>query len=156
MTVAALLLGLSAAIVVAASKRDAQETAPTRAASAPMVTQAWARATVPGQSVGAAYMKIFSPTDTTLVKAETAVANTVEVHNMRHENGVMQMRVLGPLNIAAGTTIELALGGTHLMLLDLKKPLKAGETLQLKMTFAGSGKADTVLLVDLPIRLLGQ
>lgn len=75
---------------------------------------------------------------------------------MEHQNGVMRMRALGPLQVAAGTTVELAPGGTHLMLLGLNKPLKAGETLQLKMTFARAGQTTTVLVVDLPIRPVGQ
>lgn len=101
-------------------------------------------------------MKISSPTDVTLIKAETTVAKTVEVHGMDHQNGVMHMRALGSLQVASGTTVELAPGGTHLMLLGLNKPLKAGETLQLKMTFARAGQAATLLVVDLPIRPVGK
>lgn len=154
--IAALLLGLSAPVAAAANKSGEEGTSSARAVRLPTVTDAWARATMPGQSVGAAYMKISSPTNVTLVKAETAAAKTVEVHGMDHHNGVMRMRVLGPLEVAAGTTVDLAPGGMHLMLLGLRKPLKAGETLQLKMTFASAGQAKTVLVVDLPIRSPGQ
>lgn len=156
MTAAALLLGLSAVLASAANKSGEAGTSSARAAPVPAVTDAWARATVPGQPVGAAYMKISSPTDVTLIKAETTAAKSVEVHGMEHQNGVMRMRALGPLQVASGTTVELAPGGTHLMLLGLNKPLKAGETLQLKMTFARAGQAATLLVVDLPIRPVGK
>lgn len=155
-TIAVLLLSLCATFVSAAGKNDGQRNAPSRVTPAPTVTQAWVRATVPGQPVGAAYMKISSSTDATLIKVETPVAKAVEFHNMRHENGVMQMRALGSVNIAAGTTVDLAPGGMHLMLTDLKKPLIAGETIQLKMTFVGTVNTETVIVVELPIRPLGQ
>jgi periplasmic copper chaperone A len=156
MTTVALLLGLSAALVSAANDSGEAGALSARAARMPKVNDAWARATVPGQQVGAAYMKIYSSADVALLKAETIVAKSVEVHSMDHQNGVMRMRALGPLQIGAGTTVELAPGRTHFMLLGLKKPLKAGETLRLKLTFASADMVETVVFVDVPIRPLGQ
>jgi copper(I)-binding protein len=151
-----LLLGLSLFNAHAADKKDAQANASSRTTRLPAVSGAWARATVPGQSVGAAYMKIDSPFNATLIGIESDVSRSAEVHTMRHQNGVMQMRKLTKLDIRAGQRMELAPGGAHLMLLGLKKPLKAGETLQLNMTFVDIAGAKTIVPVSVPIRPLGQ
>lgn len=127
-------------------------------ASVPVITDPWARATVPGQPVGAIYMNIESPVNSTLLEAQIDVARAVEVHDMHQHEGVMQMREHGPLELPKGKLIELAPGGTHFMLLGLKRPLKVGETLQLKMTFGSSAsdKAQKTLLVNVPVRPFGQ
>ncbi|HCY62230.1 MAG TPA: hypothetical protein DHV59_05250 [Oxalobacteraceae bacterium] len=123
---------------------------------APVITDAWVRATVPGQPVGGAYMKIDSTTPATLVHVETAVAKEVQVHAMHMDNGVMKMREHGQLAIPAGKTVELAPGGLHLMLLGLKQPLKAGDTISLKMTFIDANKAKTTSVIKAPVRPIGQ
>jgi copper(I)-binding protein len=156
MTAVSLLLGLPALTAHAADKTDIQTSTPVRAAHAPAISGAWARATVPGQSVGAAYMKIDSPFDTALAGIESDVSQSAELHSMRHQNGVMQMRAQKQLDVPAGQSVDLAPGGTHLMLLGLKKPLKAGESLQLKMTFIDSAGTRTIVPVSVPIRPFGQ
>jgi hypothetical protein len=106
------------------------------------VANAWARATAPGQEVGAAYMDIKSVTDATLTKVESLAANAVEIHMMSMKNGVMEMRMLETMPLPAGKVVKLEPGGFHLMLIDLKKPLKAGEevafTLYLKDAKGGT------------------
>lgn len=151
-----LLLGLCTLTVHAANRSNAENMPSARVARAPSVTDAWARATVPGQPVGAVYMKIDSPSDAALIKIESDAAKTVGVHAMRVENGVMQMREHERLDIPAGKTVELAPGGMHLMLFGLRKQLKAAETIQLTMTFIHANKTKTTTLVDVPIRPFGQ
>jgi len=80
----------------------------------------WVRATAEGQEVGAAYMTITSASDTSLIKVESSVSDSVEIHSMSMENGVMKMRMLEQLDLKAGTPSKLVLGGSHLMLFDLK------------------------------------
>lgn len=120
------------------------------------INDAWARATVPGQPVGAVYMKISSPTATRMVGVETDVAKHVQVHNMQMEGGVMKMREHGQLDVPAGLTVELAPGGLHLMLLGLKRPLSAGENVTVKLTFEDAKKARNTSEVSVPIRPLGK
>jgi copper(I)-binding protein len=156
MGVVMLLLGGSPLGAHATGSRDAQASVSPRIARLPIVSDAWARATVPGQSVGAAYMKINSIAPTALVSVESDVSKFVQVHSMAHQNGVMQMRKLDKLDIAAGQRVELAPGGAHLMLIGLKSPLKAGETLQLTMTFSNSAGVKTTVPVSVPIRPMGQ
>lgn len=76
----------------------------------------------------------------TLVAASTPVAETVELHEHIHDNGVMRMReVADGLPIEAGKPLEMKPGGLHIMLLGLKGPLDAGTEIDLRLQFA-SGK----------------
>src|SRR5450830_245887 len=114
-------MSFSATVSMAADQND----------SSINVHQAWARATAPGQDVGAAYLMIVSKKDTTLVNITTDAAEHTQIHSMTMDNGVMKMRELESLAIPAGKMINLAPGGMHLMLMGLKKPLKVGEQLAL-------------------------
>ncbi|RJG07367.1 copper chaperone PCu(A)C [Noviherbaspirillum cavernae] len=120
------------------------------------INEPWARATVPGQPVGAVYMKISSPAAVSLVDVQTDVAKDVQVHTMKMENGVMKMRDHGQLEVPAGQTVELAPGGVHLMLLGLKKPLVAGEPVTVKMTFQDAKNTRSTSTVTVPIRAIGK
>ena len=116
------------------------------------VIDAWVRANVPGQSVGAAYMTLNSPQDSTLVYIESAAAGTVEIHSMSMNNNVMKMRKLEELPLKAGMAEKLAPGGFHLMLFDLAKPLKAGEKVNFTLCFKDKSGKITHQAVTLPIK----
>lgn len=109
---------------------------------------AWVPPTVPGQTVGAAYMQLRSAQDTTLVKVEADVAAAAEIHQMTMENDVMRMRKLDQVELPAGRTVEFSPGARHLMLVDLRHPLKVGDSVKLKLTLRlGNGQtvAETVV-----------
>jgi copper(I)-binding protein len=116
------------------------------------ITDSWVRENAPGQSVGAAYMTLTSPQDSTFVYAETPAAGSVEIHSMNMENGVMKMRMLEELTLKAGKPEKLAPGGFHLMLFDLKKPLKAGENTTFKLCFKDKAGKITHQNVTLPVK----
>ena len=116
------------------------------------VLDAWARANAPGQTVGAAYMTLISAQDSTMVKVESDIAGTVEIHSMSMDNGVMKMRMLEELPLPAGKAEKLAPGGFHLMLFDLKKPLTAGESINLTLTFRDNAGKVTQQMVTLPVK----
>lgn len=117
-----------------------------------LISQAWTRATAPGQQVGAAYMTLQSKTDMWLEKVESPVAGSVEIHSMTMKDGVMQMRMMEKLALKANQQEKLEPGGFHLMLFDLKKPLKAGESVDFTLHFKdGAGKHSTQQLVS-PIK----
>ncbi|MGB7816122.1 MAG: copper chaperone PCu(A)C [Methylotenera sp.] len=116
------------------------------------ITDAWVRANAPGQSVGAAYMTLKSAEDSTFVFAETPAAGSVEIHSMSMANGVMKMRMLEELPLKAGKAEKLAPGGFHLMLLDLKKPLKAGEKVTFRLCFKDKTNKITDQTITLPIK----
>ena len=80
------------------------------------IKDAWVRPSHPGQDVGAAYMTLTSTQDVTLVRVESDVSNSIEIHSMTMQNGVMKMRMLDTLDLPANKAVELAPGGFHLML----------------------------------------
>ena len=116
------------------------------------VLDAWARANAPDQTVGAAYMTLISAQDSTMVKVEADIAGTVQIHSMSMENNVMKMRMLEELPLPAGKAEKLAPGGFHLMLFDLKKPLTAGESVKLTLTFRDNAGKVTQQVVTLPVK----
>lgn len=116
------------------------------------ISDAWVRANVPGQSVGAAYMTLKSPQDTTLVYIESTAAGVVEIHSMSMNNNVMKMRKLEQLPLKAGKAEKLAPGGFHLMLFDLKKPLKTGDKANFTLCFKDKVGNITHQDVSLPIK----
>ena len=116
------------------------------------VIDSWARANAPSQTVGAAYMTFVSAQDSTFVKAETTIADSVEIHSMKMDDGVMKMRMLNELPLSAGKPEKLAPGGFHLMLFDLKKQLIVGESLDLTLTFRDSAGKLTQQQLTLPIK----
>ena len=66
------------------------------------ITDAWVRSTNPSQEVGAAYMTFTSKQDLTLTSINSDVTDSVEIHNMTMENGVMKMRMMENLPLKAG------------------------------------------------------
>lgn len=108
----------------------------TKAADLVAIDNAWVRNTLPGQNVGAAYMTLTSQqNDLELIEVESDITKSVEIHSMTMQNGVMKMRMLKTLPLAAGKPYKLAPGGYHLMLFDLKKPLAAGDKVNFVLTF---------------------
>lgn len=116
------------------------------------VSNAWVRASAPGQDVGAAYMTLQSALDTSLVQVESPVAGSVEIHSMTMKNGVMKMRMLDALPLYAGKPAKLEPGGFHLMLFDLKNALKAGEKVEFTLHFKDSAGKTSTLHVSLPVK----
>lgn len=123
-----------------------------QAADPVAASHGWARATAPGQDVGAAYLDLKSASDLTLVKVESPAADSVEIHKMAMKDGVMEMRMLETLELPAGQTVKLAPGGFHLMLFDLKKPLKAGDTLPVSLHFKDKAGHASSQTLELPIK----
>ena len=116
------------------------------------ISHAWARATAPGQGVGAAYLELKSVADLTLTKAESPVAGSVEVHKMSMKKGVMEMRMQDTLQLPAGQTVKLEPGGLHLMLFGLKKPLKIGENVLMTLHFKDKSGKESSMKINLPIK----
>jgi copper(I)-binding protein len=97
------------------------------------VTSAWARSTVPGQGGTGAFMTLVSRDGGKLIGAASPVAGVVELHEMAMDNNVMKMRAIPSLDLPAGREVQLKPGGYHVMLLDLKRPLKVGEKVQIEL-----------------------
>ncbi|MCE2998475.1 MAG: copper chaperone PCu(A)C [Betaproteobacteria bacterium] len=104
------------------------------------VRDAWVRGTVKGQSATGAFMELNARTNARLVGASSPVAKVVEVHNMTMENGVMKMFAVEAVDLPAGKPVRLAPGGFHVMLMELHKPLSAGDKVPLRLTFELANK----------------
>ncbi len=116
------------------------------------IMDSWVRANAPGQSVGAAYMTLLSAQDSTMVKVESDIAGSVEIHSMNMDDGVMKMRMLDELPLKAGKQEKLAPGGFHLMLFDVKKPLAVGENVNFTLSFKDAAGKITLQKVTLPVK----
>lgn len=126
-------------------------------ASAPVwaqveVKSAWVRATVGGQKTTGAYMVLKSGAGATLVAVESPAAAIVEVHEMRMDGNVMRMRAIPRLELPAGRTVELKPGGYHVMLVDLKQPLKNGDSVPLRLKIEGKDKSVVTVEVKADVR----
>ena len=124
----------------------------TWAQSGVTVTNAWAGATVAAQKVGGVYMDIRSNAASRLLSASSPVAGRAEIHNMKIENGVMKMSPVEGIDVLAGKTVKLEPGGFHVMLVDLKRGLKAGETIPVTLTFEGSNKTRQTVEVKAEVK----
>jgi len=108
-----------------------------------VITQAWSRATPGGAKIAGGYLTIANKGAAAdrLIGGSADVAGKLEIHEMTMNNGVMTMRPLAKgLVIEPGNTAKLAPGGYHLMLMDLKGPLKQGDKLPVTLEFEKAGK----------------
>ena len=102
----------------------------------------WSRATPAGAPVGAGYVTLKNAgaaPDKLISATAPDVAGKVEVHQMTMDGGVMKMRPINGLEIPAGKSVELKPGGYHIMFMQLKKPLVAGETVKGTLSFEKAG-----------------
>lgn len=118
------------------------------------VADAWARATVPHQKSSGAFMTLTASENTRLVAVSSAAAGVAEVHEMKMEGNVMKMRALETLELPAGKAVELRPGGYHVMLMQLPKPLEAGSTIPLSLTFEDTGGKRSSVDIQVPVKPL--
>ena len=119
------------------------------------VSQPWVRGTVQGQKATGAFMQLKSADGGALIAAQTPVAGVVEIHEMKMENNVMKMRAVPKLDLPAGQTVELKPGGYHVMLMDLKQPLKKGDTVPITLKIQGKDGKSQDVEVKAEVRELG-
>ena len=60
----------------------------------------------------------------------------------------MKMRDVGPLEVKAGETVQLKPGGYHVMLSELKRPLKAGDKFPMTLEFENAGAVEVSVWVE--------
>lgn len=119
------------------------------------VKEAWVRGTVAQQKATGAFMQLTSKQGGKLVSAASPVAGVVEIHEMKMEGNMMRMAAVPGLDLPAGKAVELKPGGYHVMLMDLKQTIKAGDTVPLTLTVEGKdGKKETIEL-KAPVKALG-
>lgn len=112
------------------------------------VTASASYETAPGMKVGAATLTLQADHDDRLVGASSPAADRVEIHSMTvDQKGVMQMRKVDGLDLPAGKAVTLEPSSYHLMLIGLKQPLKAGESLPLTLEFSHEKPVDVTVEV---------
>ncbi|GGF06931.1 hypothetical protein GCM10011611_10530 [Aliidongia dinghuensis] len=143
----AAIIAVAGAVFAQQSQSVAQSAAAAPSSAAVRVTQAWARATPGKSTIGAAYLTVTAAADDRLVGAASPVAATVQIHQHTMEGGVMKMRQVDAVPLPAGQAVTLSPGGYHIMLIDLKAPLVAGQSFPLTLTFEKAGTVETSVAI---------
>lgn len=113
---------------------------------------AYARASIPNVPNSAAFfvIKNNSDKDIAITSANSDIAEKNELHTHIKENEMMKMMKIEKLVVPAKSSLELKSGGDHVMLIGLKKELKAGDEISLELSFSdGDKKSIKVPVKDL-------
>ena len=116
------------------------------------VENAWVRATAPGQKVAGGFMKLTADADMVLVGGASPISTTVELHFMRMENGVMEMRQLKEIALPRAKSVSLEPGGFHVMFIGLKGRVKPGQKVPITLFVKGSDGREQRLEVEAEAR----
>ncbi len=120
------------------------------------VAQPWVRGTVAQQKATGAFMQLTSAQGGRLISVASPAAGVVEMHEMSMQGSTMKMRALpNGLDLPAGQAVALKPGGYHLMLMDLKAPLKPGDSVALTLVVQGKGGVRETIEVQAPVKALG-
>jgi copper(I)-binding protein len=116
------------------------------------VTEAWARTTPPGATMGVVYFKLHNGSGKSdrLLKLKTTVAASASVHRTEIVDDIARMREVSVLHVAPGETLTFEPGGLHVMLMGLKGPLKEGQVFELELVFEVAGPRKVKVAVRRP------
>jgi copper(I)-binding protein len=114
------------------------------------VRHPWTRATPPGAEVGVGYLEIRNAgrDPDRLIGASTPAAERVELHVLEREGEVVKMREAKGLAVPARARLVLRPGGTHLMIVGLRRPFVKGERIPLTLRFEKAGELQVELEVQ--------
>lgn len=143
-----LALGLPGA--AQAQMRPAEPGAAAGQAGTLTISGAWARATPPAARTGAVYLTVTNDggAPDRLVAGASSAAASVEFHAHMMDAGVARMRAIEAVEISPGEPAIFQPGGLHVMLIDLRAPLREGQSIPLTLTFARAG----TITLDVPVR----
>lgn len=118
-------------------------------ADALVIKDAWIKNLPPGIPMRAGYMVLENNSEKSLiiVAIESEVFTQVDMHETYEKDGMMSMRPLASLTIAAGTTVELAPGGIHLMMMQPQKTLKPGDRAAITLQFDDASTQSLQMIV---------
>jgi copper(I)-binding protein len=114
------------------------------------VSEVWSRATPPGSTVGVVYARIVAAQADELLSIATPVAERVEMHVSSEAAGAMTMRSIASAPLPANEPVQFRVGGMHMMLLGLRKPLAAGTTFPLTLQFRAARPVTVLAKVIAP------
>ncbi len=120
------------------------------AADSITVVDPYVRQAPPGAPATGAFMVIRNSgsKEIKVIKADNPASKLTELHTHLNEGGMMKMRQVANIPVAAGGEAVLKPGGLHVMLIDLKTQLKDGDTVPITLSFDdGSSKK-----IDVPVK----
>jgi hypothetical protein len=120
------------------------------------VKDPWVRGTVANQKATGMFAQLVSAKGGTLVSAASPVAGLVEIHEMAMDGSVMKMRAVSAIELPAGKPVDLKPGGYHVMLMDLKKDLKPGDTVPVTLVIEGADKKREIIEVKATVKPLSD
>lgn len=100
-----------------------------------VATDAWVREVPPVSPSAAVFVSLENRGDqaVTIMRLSSPLAAAVEWHDMHHHDGMMHMQARQDIVLPAGSRHQLAPGGSHLMLVDLQRPLRVGDVVPLSL-----------------------
>jgi copper(I)-binding protein len=116
------------------------------------VSEPWVRATVGPQKATGAFMHLQSATPGRLVEARSPAAGKVELHTMEMQGDTMKMKRVDGIDLPAGKVVNLASGGYHIMLFNLKQPLKAGDSVPLTLVVEDDQRKRQEMNLTVPVK----
>ncbi len=110
----------------------------------------WSREAPPTATVIAGFfqLKNNAQQDDYLISASTPVAKRVEIHTHEMSDGMMQMKQIDRVKVAAQETVMFKPGGYHLMIFNPEKAYKQGERFPMTLTFQNAGEVQVELAVE--------
>ncbi|MGM0630050.1 MAG: copper chaperone PCu(A)C [Pseudomonadota bacterium] len=113
------------------------------------VTDAWARASIPGTENGAAYATFENAGNeaVTITHVSSDVSRVAEVHRHVMSGDVMKMEAVESLSLDPNEVIKFQPGGYHFMLFGLNAPLKTEERFSLTLHFESGSSQEIEILV---------
>jgi copper(I)-binding protein len=114
------------------------------------VSRSWARATTSRAHSGAAYVTIMNSgaASDKLVSVSTPVAGRAELHTHIKDGDIMRMRQVQHIEVGPNAMVTLQPGGLHIMMMDLKQPLKKGTTFPMTLVFEKAGETTVEVAVQ--------
>ncbi len=144
---------LRALVLVAGLQLAAPAGAHEAASKGVTVAHPWVRANPGGSTLTAAFLELLASKESAgdkLLSVSTPAAGRAEIHTHIMDGDVMKMRRVEVLEVKAGELRVLKPSGDHIMLLDLKAPLKEGDLVKLTLTFEKAGAIDIDATVEPP------
>jgi copper(I)-binding protein len=118
------------------------------------VSDAYVRATAPGQANSAAYLKLHngSMQAYSVVGAEGHAAKAVELHTHVKEGDMMKMRRIDKIDVPAHGEVVLQPGGHHVMLIGLKQAANEGDSVHFSLVFNDGSKK----MINAPVKKMSM
>ena len=119
-------------------------------ASVIQIEDPWVRAVPPNANNSAIFLDLRNESEQLrkLVKVHSEVAERVELHTTKDEDGMLRKQRLDEVLIPALETQSFHPGGIHIMLIGLRSPLEVGSVIELELVYADQSKETISVPVD--------